>query len=947
MNMQRKRYLRGLFVSTLAGFGCALMGVHVPEATAAKPGALPKPGAFPKPSAKPVHKPLPRPQTKPINKPLPRPVKPGPSSQNRPFPAPQLNIDNWSFEHGLLGWSKTGTAFDAQPTYGDNVVAKRVMGNGTIQSMPLGGDYWHNVSYPIGKKGNRWIGTHERRPNNATKIGTTQGDGHTGSLTSKPVVLSLPYISFLIGGGKNLAQLRVELLEKTSAPSGKGKGGKAAASLNHSKYSDGWYKVVPKTRKTGHNAEILRRDFWDVRKLKGKTVRIRIVDGSSGGWGHINVDDFRFTKDHPILTMVTVGKERVVSVRNQRLRNGPNSTVLVDYDAPVWGVADLHTHPASHLGFGKKLMHGSPDGKIQKELGNCNCTHGGWGLDNQCGNYIRSLVVSMLDKIYPHRAPMEEIHRHGDHPHQGWPNFTWWPQFTTITHQQMRYEWMKRAHEGGLNVIVGLAVNNQLLAEALDGDQPRDDKRSADAQIAFMKKFVAKHNFMELAYGPAQMRDVIRRGKMAVVLGVEVDNLGNFNYKNVQTSELAVKREIKRLHRAGVRYIFPIHVTDNPFGGAAVYEDLFNLSNRFASVQPLPPEVGAWVPGQGYQIEHAPDSAINFRLKPHLENGLIIGFRALVEAFEALPNPIPFEQVVKPTLGHKLRDEFEYRILKNYFLTPDPQMNAYKKIPGGHRNRKGLTPIGRAAITEMMKLGMIIDLDHMSERAVDETLRIAEKVQGGYPLTSGHNNYRALGASSHESHVSENQRSDQQLRRLTKLGGMVGVGYGYQKADGSAKSFASVVGRQGGQKWTNSRVANNCGGSARSFAQQYLYAVEHMAGAFVGLGTDINGLVSGPGPRFGSMATYKGNRCRAQGNGVNYFGKSNRGSSAKLMGEKTGNKFWDINTDGVAHYGMLPDFFQDLKNVGVTPEDLGPLFSSAEHFAMMWERSVRAAPNVH
>ncbi len=933
--MVYKKYLPGVSIAVAFGW------LWTASVTDAKP--LPKPSARPFPNSKPLPKPLPKPNSKPVTKPIPSKNPNIPFPGQTPFPGqrPQLNLDNWNFEHGLTGWEQSGTAFAAQPTYGDNVQAKRVMGNGNLQPMKLGGDYWHNVRYPIGNKGNRWIGTYERRPDNATKLGTVQGDGPTGTLTSKPVVLDQPYISFLIGGGKDKSRLRVELLEKLpSKPAGK-------ASFGAVSYSDGWYKVVPKTTKTGHNAEVLRRDFWDVRKLKGKAVRIRIVDNASGGWGHINVDDFRFVKDHPILTMVNVGKEKSVSVKAYRVRPGSRESILVDYDAPVWGVADLHTHPASHLGFGRKLMHGAPDGKIQQALANCNCSHGGWGLDNECGNYLRSLVVSMLDKIYPHRAPMDEIHRHGDHPHAGWPNFTHWPQFTTITHQQMRYEWMKRAHEGGLNVIVALAVNNQLLAEAIDGDSPRDDKRSADAQIKFMKNFVRRHSdFMAIAYGPVQMRDIIRQGKMAVVLGIEVDNIGNFNYKTVNSSNSAIKQEVKRLHRAGVRYIFPIHVTDNKFGGAAIYEDLFNLANRFASVQPLPPQFGAWVPGTGYQIERAPDRDVNFRLKPHMENGLIIGFRALLEAFEQIPNPIPFDNIPNPTIGHKLRNEHEYRVIKHYFLTPDPQMETYKHVPGGHRNRKGLSAAGKMAIKEMMKLGMIIDLDHMSERAVEDTLRIAEAVNGGYPLTSGHNNFRKLGASNHEAHISENQRSDQQLRRIMQLGGMVGVGYGYQKADGSEKTFSGVIRKQGGQKWTNSKITNNCGGTARSFAQQYLYAVEHMAGAYVGLGTDINGLVSGPGPRFGSMATYKGNRCRAQGNRVNYVGKPRQGDNKALVGEKTGNKVWDINTDGVAHYGMLPDFFQDLKNVGLTPEDFGPMFSSAEHFAMTWEKSVRASSQV-
>ena len=41
---------------------------------------------------------------------------------------------------------------------------------------------------------------------------------------------------------------------------------------------------------------------------------------------------------------------------------------------------------------------------------------------------------------------------------------------------------------------------------------------------------------------------------------------------------------------------------------------------------------------------------------------------------------------------------------------------------------------------------------------------------------------------------------------------------------------------------------------------------------------------------------------------------------------------FDYNLDGLAHYGMLPDMFQDLKNVGFPPEAMTALFSSAEKY---------------
>ncbi len=60
-----------------------------------------------------------------------------------------------------------------------------------------------------------------------------------------------------------------------------------------------------------------------------------------------------------------------------------------------------------------------------------------------------------------------------------------------------------------------------------------------------------------------------------------------------------------------------------------------------------------------------------------------------------------------------------------------------------------------------------------------------------------------------------------------------------------------------------------------------------------------------------------------------------------LLRSVAGRRDYDINIDGFAHYGMIPDFLQDAKNVGLTTEDLTPLFRSAEDYIRMWEKCQR------
>jgi hypothetical protein len=55
---------------------------------------------------------------------------------------------------------------------------------------------------------------------------------------------------------------------------------------------------------------------------------------------------------------------------------------------------------------------------------------------------------------------------------------------------------------------------------------------------------------------------------------------------------------------------------------------------------------------------------------------------------------------------------------------------------------------------------------------------------------------------------------------------------------------------------------------------------------------------------------------------------------------------WDFNLDGFAHIGMYPDFVQDVRNTGVTFEQLAPLFNSTEDLVDTWTEAI-AIGNAH
>ncbi len=60
-----------------------------------------------------------------------------------------------------------------------------------------------------------------------------------------------------------------------------------------------------------------------------------------------------------------------------------------------------------------------------------------------------------------------------------------------------------------------------------------------------------------------------------------------------------------------------------------------------------------------------------------------------------------------------------------------------------------------------------------------------------------------------------------------------------------------------------------------------------------------------------------------------------------------GNRTMDINVDGLTNVGMLPDFIAELKAVGLSDQDLEPLYSSAEAYIRSWEKAGEASGRLH
>ena len=338
--------------------------------------------------------------------------------------------------------------------------------------------------------------------------------------------------------------------------------------------------------------------------------------------------------------------------------------------------------------------------------------------------------------------------------------------------------------------------------------------------------------WMEIALSPGHLRQIVEADKLAVVIGVELDDIGNFVADRLTPTVKQYRSVLQDLHDHGVRYLFPVHVTDSLVAGAAIYESDFARANKFQNRK--------W-----WSISCTSGEGITNRIGGGWD---LFQLFKLGDAGGDIPVPDCAEGM-------------------------------------GHKNARGITiPFGRSAISEMMKMGFLIDIDHMSQRAVRDMLALANADAAfPYPLVSGHN---VLRGGPQDGLHAENSRTIAEYEAIARSGGMAGLGF----ARSSAVAFLEEIGR-----------------------------ISHSVRALpLALGSDTNGLVELP-----VSPECRGKSC------VDY---------SLFPPASSGNKSWDYNEEGVAHFGLIPDFLKHVEGLPGGRSAIAKLYSGAEAFAQTWER---------
>jgi hypothetical protein len=364
----------------------------------------------------------------------------------------------------------------------------------------------------------------------------------------------------------------------------------------------------------------------------------------------------------------------------------------------------------------------------------------------------------------------------------------------------------------------------------LQAQRSRELERYIDAQSGGPGK-----GWFRIVDDPFEARRVANEGKLAVVLGIEISEPFGciLTLGQPQCSAADIDAQLDELDALGVRQLVVIHKFDNALGGVAfdggTTGNLVNIGNFIGTgrwwemVTCDPDDTGV----------HDNDQSLPEGLHQHTEL-----FGAILAAFA--PGALP--------------------------VYPPPH----------HCNPQGLSPLGAHAVQGMVDRNMIIDVDHMSVKARQETLDLLEAA--GYSGVISSHSWSTLDA----------------YPRVSSLGG-VNAPY----AGGSA-GFV--------EQWRDRKASAD---------DRYLFGI--------GYGADANGLGSQGGPRSDAATnpvTYP------------YTGLGGVVIDRQVSGTRT----YDINNDGVAHYGLYPDWIEDLR-LQAGDEIVEDLARGSEAYLQMWERA--------
>lgn len=550
---------------------------------------------------------------------------------------------------------------------------------------------------------------------------------------------------------------------------------------------------------------------------------------------------------------------------------------------PVEGFFEAHVHGMAFEFLGGELRCGRPwhEYGVEYALGNC---------QDEKNPFNGVLEVPLGGNAPEYMASYDP---------QGWPTFTSWPQNRTLTHEQYYWRWLERAYLGGLRLTTNLLVDNEALCKIYpvkkNSCNEMDGVRLQAQRLFELQDYVDAQyggpgeGWLRIVTSPAQARQTINAGRMALVLGIEISGLFDCTeYLDVpQCTTEDIDRRLQEVFDMGVRQMELVNKFDNALSGVTGDGGstgvVVNLGNRD-------------VTGHWWDMQTCPEQA------QHDHGDKESGDQH--DKTQLSPTDLTSQA------GSEDIDALAGRVL-NEFGGATKGFVAPLYPAGPHCNSRGLTDLGKHLIRSMVAKGMIFDPDHMSASAQRAALDLLEGEILPAELAAAKAEKRApVLPAVLSSHSWGNEVTYQ---RIYEQSGVVAP-----RTDDAA-SFVN--------RWTTlTRYA------AEQAPEGYDFGM--------GYGADTNGLGGQPGPRDQSKVAQK----------VDYstpFAAPIGG--VQLRQQSSGLRTFDVNDEGVAQYGMFADWFHEIrlaadqKQPGLGAEIIDDMLNGSETYIRMWERAVYGA----
>ena len=464
----------------------------------------------------------------------------------------------------------------------------------------------------------------------------------------------------------------------------------------------------------------------------------------------------------------------------------------------------------------------------------------------------------------------------GTHETEGWPTFIDWPQRDYLTHQVMYYKWVERAWLAGLRLMVNHGTNIQALCNVgkLYSLAPLADCDDMSIAVKQVQYLYEVQDYVDAQHGGPG------KGWFRIVTSPQQAR------EVINDGKLAVVLgvEVAQVFNCGVNLavgLAEVPECDQAQIDAEI-DRLWELGVRH--VYPY------------HDINSALGGTGIFSDIMNLLGLLDTGAFWEVEACRDYPEDEPSVRTPGLEIATSLPG-----------LGDDPLTAAILGLTGGSLpvypdgkscNKRTVTELGAYALQALMDKRMVIDIDHAAYHSKDIMLDIAESQNPPYPMASSHDAHGGL--------------TSDQAQRMLASGGII---YPYKGNGVKHVEFLEKL-----KFWREKAGVPD----------------DRILG--LGFGADANGFGGHPGPRGGDsepvqypFTLFQGADWGPQFAGVDPV-------SVGLLTIPESGKFWHIDEVGMAHYGLVADFVEEVRLEGGR-EALDALYNSAEGYLQMWERT--------